>query len=634
MFRRLAFPLALALLAAACSDDPGPVRPVNRAPVILDCSAEPDTVALDLGSLLSVTAEDPDGDALSATWAADGGFFPDGADGDVVVWRPPAIQASYRAWVEVDDGAETVRDTVTLHVSLPAAEIAPTSLDFGFYETEHGFTITNTGLDALTWSADASAAWLSADPASGVLPAGLEQDVVVSVDRDGLDPGAHAGAVTVSSLHGVAVVNVAMRVPGAPVLAFSPDTLDFGLDLETLPLTVSNLGDLDLTWSIDAGEPWVAAEPAAGVLATGSTELDIIVLRSAIMPGEHHAELQLSSDGGAGTVAVSLRMPVPPLLAVSPLTLTLGADEDTGVIEIANAGDGELDWEIVYTGPALSADPPSGTADEAADLVTITVDRAGLPAGQHTQSVDMESDNGDERIDVSFTVNAGPTTHDNLFFLHHSTGRNLINEGNVRGRLAQIDPDLDFWDHDYNHIGLTDPDGDETGDDYAIPGDNTDPDGLHNLWTTGNSARAEILANHEVIAFKSCYPASDIGSSAELAQYKTWYLEIRDFLDTRPDRVFVIMSPPPRHRLATDADDPARARAFADWLGSAEYLDGHPNLVYFDLFDELANDDDVLKYEYERSHSSDDSHPNATANAAVGPRFADALAAAAGSVRR
>lgn len=45
----------------------------------------------------------------------------------------------------------------------------------------------------------------------------------------------------------------------------------------------------------------------------------------------------------------------------------------------------------------------------------------------------------------------------NIIFLHHSTGRNLILEGNVRSLLTERG--YQFWDHDYNHIGLTMPDG-------------------------------------------------------------------------------------------------------------------------------------------------------------------------------
>jgi hypothetical protein len=223
-----------------------------------------------------------------------------------------------------------------------------------------------------------------------------------------------------------------------------------------------------------------------------------------------------------------------------------------------------------------------------------------------------------------------------LFFLHHSTGQNLINQGGVREWLAsynaQNGSDFRFWDHDYNYIGLRRADGSNTGWIYNIPNDNTDPIGLYNLWTTANAARDSILQNHEVIAFKSCYPASAISTLQILQQYQTWYLAIRAVFDQHPDKIFVVMSPPPLHWLSTDLTQADNARAFANWLKSAEYLQGHPNIVCYDLFDALAAPDDpgsstrnMLRYEYEIDHFVINSHPNSAANAVVGPLFAAAL---------
>ncbi len=102
--------------------------------------------------------------------------------------------------------------------------------------------------------------------------------------------------------------------------------------------------------------------------------------------------------------------------------------------------------------------------------------------------------------------------------------------------------------------------------------------------------------------------------------------------DQHPDKTFVVMSTPPLHRLATDLTQADNARAFANWLKSAEYLQGHTNIVCFDLFDALAAPDtpdaptrNMLRYEYEISHITNDSHPNTVANAVVGPLFAAAL---------
>ncbi len=228
---------------------------------------------------------------------------------------------------------------------------------------------------------------------------------------------------------------------------------------------------------------------------------------------------------------------------------------------------------------------------------------------------------------------------ENLFFLHHSTGRNIIQEGDVRAWLADYDAqharNYVLWDHDYNYIGLTDPDGNLTGTSYNIPDDNTDPDGLYVLWTTDNPARAAILANHDVIAFKSCFPASHIATDEELAQRQQWYLEMRDFFDQHPEKVFVVVSQPPLHRLATNLAEADRARAFANWLKSDAYLAGHPNLACIDLFDMLAAPDDgsdtrnMLRYEYELSHYGTDSHPNTLANQTVGPLLIEQLVLAA-----
>ena len=230
----------------------------------------------------------------------------------------------------------------------------------------------------------------------------------------------------------------------------------------------------------------------------------------------------------------------------------------------------------------------------------------------------------------------------NVFFLHHSTGRYLLDEGGVRATLAAYNQSrgthVELWDHDYNSIGLRNPDGAYLGYGYDIPDDNTDPDGLYVLWTTSNSAREQILQNHQVIAFKSCFPASEITSDTQLDQRQNWYLAMRDVFDQHPDKVFIVISQPPLHRLATNATQAARARAFADWLGSSAYLSGHPNVRFFDLFDHLAAPDDgsatanMLRWEYERSHTDTDSHPNVLANQTVAPDFTDFLVDTAASV--
>ncbi|HEX2908977.1 MAG TPA: carbohydrate binding domain-containing protein, partial [Phototrophicaceae bacterium] len=98
-------------------------------------------------------------------------------------------------------------------------------------------------------------------------------------------------------------------------------------------------------------------------------------------------------------------------------------------------------------------------------------------------------------------------------------------------------------------------------------------------------------------------------------------LSIRDVIDQHPDKLFIAFTTPPLLPGATTVANAARARRWAEYLTSAEYLDGHPNLVVFDIFSLLADDDDYLRPEYRVSE--DDSHPNEIANQTLGPLLVD-----------
>ena len=216
----------------------------------------------------------------------------------------------------------------------------------------------------------------------------------------------------------------------------------------------------------------------------------------------------------------------------------------------------------------------------------------------------------------------------NIIFLHHSVGNHLIEQGAVREQFNQVG--YNFWDHGYNWQGLRDPQGNPSGYAYNVPNDNTDPDGLARIF---NQQQYSIplntfsgLLQYDVIITKSCFPTSNISSQEQLARYKTWYQEMRDAMDSYPEKVFIVMTQPPLNPKETNSETAARARMLANWLKSPEFLEGHPNVFTFDFFALLSEDDpnavdfNMLRQEY---RVGEDSHPNQFANETIGPLFVD-----------
>lgn len=220
-----------------------------------------------------------------------------------------------------------------------------------------------------------------------------------------------------------------------------------------------------------------------------------------------------------------------------------------------------------------------------------------------------------------------------IIFLHHSCGANLIVQGGVREGLTARG--YDFCDHGYNDDGLVLADGSWTGTNFNVPDDNTDPDGFAAIFSQPLHDPPDNTFSHlmqyDVIAFKSCYPTSNIGDDAQLAEYQSHYLSIRDTIDQYPHKIFIIVTQPPEIPHDSPPDAAARARAFVNWLQSDEYLAGHPNIFVFDFFSLLAGGDNFLRTEYRLDEY--DGHPNELANSTIGPFFVDFIDQAIRSYR-
>jgi len=248
----------------------------------------------------------------------------------------------------------------------------------------------------------------------------------------------------------------------------------------------------------------------------------------------------------------------------------------------------------------------------------------------------------------AFTKASSLTTHSNIIFLHHSTGRNVYNIGNV-----------EEWFGEYNTTNNTNFSINER--DYPAtpyPHDNY-PYDYWNLWITENEDGTSripvcdsenpniecldtLTSKYDVIIFKQCYPGAAIGadtgspniasSSKRIENYKLQYRALRREMDKYPYNNFIIWTLVPLHRLATNPDQALRAKEFVDWVNNdflTEDDQDHSNIHIFDFWGIVAENQEnppngqvnTLKYEYEGSHTGSDSHPNNLASQTAGPIF-------------
>jgi hypothetical protein len=205
-----------------------------------------------------------------------------------------------------------------------------------------------------------------------------------------------------------------------------------------------------------------------------------------------------------------------------------------------------------------------------------------------------------------------PTGHNPRFlFIHHSTGDGFLFEGGMWDMLENAG----FEVHDATY-----------GDEWF--GDNTDPEHFPVTFTQyyDDMISWDLPPEqyHDIVAFKSCFPASNIWDDSMLNDYYGYYEAVKSVTQQHPETLFIPFSTPPLVPNDTEPHCGARARTFANWL-KGPYDEGEYNLRSYDLFNILAGDNpssgdfNMLRYEYQADPW--DSHPNNVANAVVAEDF-------------
>ena len=295
-------------------------------------------------------------------------------------------------------------DTLQVQMDVvPTLVVSESSLDFGTELTALTLTVTNLGGGDLEWAAASAANWLTISPTSGSTQ--TEDDVItLLVDRTGLDGGDYSTAVTFTSNGGNYTVSVTMRVPLPPELSVSPTSLNFGASTSTMNLNISNNGDGVLNWSVAADQGWITASPTSGETTTETGQVAIIVDRNGLEVGDYSGSITITTNGGNATIPITLNVVPGPTLSVTPSSLDFSASQSSMTFTITNVGTQTLEWNISDDQDWISVSPTSGSTTTEQDIVTVTVDRNGLAAGDYSGSVTVTSNGGDQVVAVSMEI--------------------------------------------------------------------------------------------------------------------------------------------------------------------------------------------------------------------------------------
>lgn len=289
-------------------------------------------------------------------------------------------------------------------------QISPSTLNFGTTQTELSVTIQNNGNTSTDWSLDlGSHTWLTANPAAGQIEADKQQSIIFTVDRNKITE-VQTVIIKLSAFGNSFPINVSCAPKNAQsYMSVEPETLDFGNDLQELPLTIKNTGTTPLNWTIaDPTEPAITlSENSGSIPSQGSKVVKVFLNRSngaininttlVLFDGIKEQAIQVVS-GTESKVGI---------MKIEPESLDFGKDLDEVSFTISNIGKSELNWnadEIKES--CLSVTPMEGKlAVGESQTVKAVLDRSNMKEELNTVLTIS-----DENTQKNISITAQPYT--------------------------------------------------------------------------------------------------------------------------------------------------------------------------------------------------------------------------------
>lgn len=341
----------------------------------------------------------------------------------LLAFHIPPLQAAQRLLAQEDSAV----------IELDPEELNPVTLA-GNDADPDTFTITNIGVDALSYTVETDEPWLSASPTTGTLSADESDTIDVTYSTAELDVGEYSASITVSDPAAAnsprtVVVNLTVYGP-EPIIAFDPEAIDIQTDFNVNPgpesFNISNDGlqfGTVMTYELSTDAPWLDVAPSAGALTADGITFDAIIMTfdtDAMEPGTYSANVIAESDqaqNSPATLPVSLAInETRALIALDPelieRTIDEGETATSATVTLMNSGFDALDYTVDLAGDSpegwISVSPTSGTlAPGEEDFLDVVFDTAALSGGSYTAELvvsDPDAGNSPQSVDVALEV--------------------------------------------------------------------------------------------------------------------------------------------------------------------------------------------------------------------------------------
>lgn len=226
-------------------------------------------------------------------------------------------------------------------------QITPSTLNFGTTQTELSVKIQNNGNTSTDWNLDlGSHTWLKANPAAGQIEAGKQQSIIFTVDRDKITE-VQTVIIKLSAFGNSFPINVSCAPKNAQsYMSVEPEILDFGNDLQELPLTIKNAGTTSLNRTIaDPTESAITLSENSGSIPSQGSKVVKVFLNRSNGAVNINTTLILSDGIKEQTVQiVSGTESQTGIMKIEPESLDFGKDLDEISFTISNIGKSELHW--------------------------------------------------------------------------------------------------------------------------------------------------------------------------------------------------------------------------------------------------------------------------------------------------